>query len=215
MKKMMILLAAAAAAISTSASAAPITSLPGGSPVALPAKNQVTGGPVVFGPGIIFQSSNSSSVFGYTGGYGFGSNGGWSDVPMIGLNTNNGFFTLTFASAISSFLAEVNWTANNPTNATMGVYDVAGNLIESLTLEANGVNQVPVGFHGFSETSNSIKSIRFSNEYIGIRNISTATAAGAVPEPATWAMMILGMGAVGFAMRRRRKNVTTTVAYAA
>lgn len=31
-----------------------------------------------------------------------------------------------------------------------------------------------------------------------------------VPEPATWAMMILGMGAVGFAMRRRHK-VTTRV----
>jgi hypothetical protein len=30
-------------------------------------------------------------------------------------------------------------------------------------------------------------------------------APGAVPEPATWAMMILGMGAVGFAMRRRMK----------
>jgi hypothetical protein len=30
-------------------------------------------------------------------------------------------------------------------------------------------------------------------------------AAGAVPEPATWAMMILGMGVVGFAMRRRMK----------
>jgi hypothetical protein len=39
-------------------------------------------------------------------------------------------------------------------------------------------------------------------------------ATGAVPEPATWAMMILGMGAVGFAMRRRNKSVTTTVAYA-
>lgn len=29
--------------------------------------------------------------------------------------------------------------------------------------------------------------------------------AGAVPEPSTWAIMILGFGAVGFAMRRRSK----------
>lgn len=32
-----------------------------------------------------------------------------------------------------------------------------------------------------------------------------AGAAGAVPEPATWAMMILGMGAVGGSMRRRTR----------
>jgi hypothetical protein len=45
--------------------------------------------------------------------------------------------------------------------------------------------------------------------YSGTLNFSPA----AVPEPATWAMMILGMGAVGFAMRRRRA-VKTTVSYA-
>ena len=33
----------------------------------------------------------------------------------------------------------------------------------------------------------------------------TVTIQEAVPEPATWAMMILGFGAVGFAMRRKRK----------
>jgi hypothetical protein len=31
-----------------------------------------------------------------------------------------------------------------------------------------------------------------------------ALANGAVPEPATWAMMLLGFGAIGFTMRRRR-----------
>jgi hypothetical protein len=30
------------------------------------------------------------------------------------------------------------------------------------------------------------------------------TAAAAVPEPGTWAMMLLGFGAIGFSMRRRR-----------
>jgi len=40
---------------------------------------------------------------------------------------------------------------------------------------------------------------------------SVATAA--VPEPATWALMLLGFGIVGFGMRRRQ-NVHTAVAYA-
>lgn len=41
---------------------------------------------------------------------------------------------------------------------------------------------------------------------------TTPAATGAVPEPASWAMMIFGMGAVGFAMRRRK--VTTRVQFA-
>jgi hypothetical protein len=32
-------------------------------------------------------------------------------------------------------------------------------------------------------------------------------AVGAVPEPATWAMMLLGFGAVGYSMRRRKATV--------
>lgn len=40
------------------------------------------------------------------------------------------------------------------------------------------------------------------------------TVSGAVPEPATWGMMILGFGAIGFAMRRRRSTMRTTVVFA-
>ena len=36
--------------------------------------------------------------------------------------------------------------------------------------------------------------------------------AAAVPEPATWAMMLLGFGGIGMAMRRRRKPVLAQVA---
>lgn len=32
---------------------------------------------------------------------------------------------------------------------------------------------------------------------------------GAVPEPATWAMMIIGFGFTGFAMRRQRRLTVT------
>jgi hypothetical protein len=40
----------------------------------------------------------------------------------------------------------------------------------------------------------------------------SASLAGAVPEPATWAMMIGGIGMVGGAMRRRRVSATVSFA---
>jgi len=48
------------------------------------------------------------------------------------------------------------------------------------------------------------------NDYAGNFRIDSAIAA--VPEPATWAMMIFGMGMVGFTLRRRT-NVHASVRY--
>lgn len=57
----------------------------------------------------------------------------------------------------------------------------------------------------FSEYSNSFRTVHRNAQ--GRLNPSTVTIAladvGAVPEPATWAMMLAGFGMVGFAMRRR------------
>lgn len=51
--------------------------------------------------------------------------------------------------------------------------------------------------------------------YFQVRDgaVVTPPPSGALPETATWAMMIAGFGMVGFAMRRRQK-VTTRVSYA-
>jgi phospholipase/lecithinase/hemolysin len=52
-------------------------------------------------------------------------------------------------------------------------------------------------FDGIHVTAGVQRAISFEIEkLVGLR--------GVVPEPATWGMMILGFGAVGFAMRRRR-----------
>jgi len=39
----------------------------------------------------------------------------------------------------------------------------------------------------------------------GASSQGCARAAGGVPEPSTWAMMLLGFGAMGFALRRRKR----------
>lgn len=40
---------------------------------------------------------------------------------------------------------------------------------------------------------------------LGLDSVSLNAANGAVPEPASWALMLLGFGAVGFGLRRTRK----------
>lgn len=51
-----------------------------------------------------------------------------------------------------------------------------------------------------------------SSEYV---NATSSRATAAVPEPATWALMVIGFGAVGFALRRRKHAFTPRVRTAA
>jgi hypothetical protein len=49
---------------------------------------------------------------------------------------------------------------------------------------------------GGGDTRNGIGEVQFGS----------STFAAAVPEPATWAMMLVGFGGIGFSMRRQRKH---------
>jgi hypothetical protein len=52
---------------------------------------------------------------------------------------------------------------------------------------------------------------RTANFAFDVLNVNTAVGPGAVPEPATWAMMVIGFAGAGLALRSRRK---VTVSYA-
>lgn len=101
-----------------------------------------------------------------------------------------------------------------------------GELIRYLTNTGDtGTFSLPTtataGFIGFGFNA-AVTSVTFSavtggsdaSSYFGIDNLRGYAGANAVvPEPASWAMMIGGVGLVGGAMRRRR-NVTTRVRFA-
>ena len=65
-------------------------------------------------------------------------------------------------------------------------------------------------YYGFAYTTNNILN-GFAFETAPGVGITATTAFAAVPEPTTWALMILGFGVVGAGLRRRQK---ATIAFA-
>lgn len=59
-------------------------------------------------------------------------------------------------------------------------------------------------FYGFAFTTNNILN-SFGFETVANTAITATTAVPAIPEPTTWAMMLIGFGAAGYAIRRGRK----------
>lgn len=94
---------------------------------------------------------------------------------------NNVMFTFQGANSFVTLSGAALWDANSGANGDQEwgrrVYYGFNDKVTSITMTSTGGN---------------------SFEFDGL------AASGAVPEPATWAMMIMGFGAAGAAMRRRR-----------
>lgn len=67
-------------------------------------------------------------------------------------------------------------------------------------------------FFGYAFTTNNILNGVVFNNVAGQAITASVNLPAAVPEPGTWAMMLLGFGAIGFAMRRRRQTLLPQVA---
>ncbi|HEX5377002.1 MAG TPA: PEPxxWA-CTERM sorting domain-containing protein [Phenylobacterium sp.] len=192
-----------------------------------------TDGPVTFGDGVTFSSTHEGSVIGYVGGYGFGQNPYWAagGDPMAGLNTAEGAMTFEFATPVASVLAEINWATGYSDGQPIfiSIFDSSDQLLETFQLSDGDVDLLETGYYGFSRGTADIRRLVMSNGYIGARNFYTNYGSGgggggfgpqviggeslqaAVPEPATWLMMIVGFGASGAMLRRARRPVPAVV----
>jgi hypothetical protein len=114
---------------------------------------------------------------------------------------------LTFSfddGLISALEFNINALTNGDVFFTFAGGDSDGQVTTLYDLASNGENF----FNAFNGTFKSV-TMTFANgatvQDVRQFRINAAPTA-AVPEPATWAMMLLGFGAIGFGMRRRRSD---------
>ncbi|WP_308517208.1 PEPxxWA-CTERM sorting domain-containing protein [Sphingomonas flavescens] len=112
----------------------------------------------------------------------------------IGAQTINNFVTLTGGNNV------------NPIYFTLlGIQSITRGPNDLLQFTAYGT----INWLGYDATPGSFN---FTAQANSLTSFSATTVANAVPEPATWAMMLLGFGGIGFAMRRRRQPTLAQVA---
>jgi hypothetical protein len=119
--------------------------------------------------------------------------------------------TFNFASATSGFgfffgASDSSWI--------LTAYDASSAVIDSLSISPVFASNAG---NFFGITGSNISSATLvqagSGDYVFVDDFTyVSTAAGAVPEPAIWAMMILGFAAVGCSMRGRRRVSTVNFA---
>ena len=120
--------------------------------------------------------------------------------------------TVGTSSAVTGNYA---WSTIAPLNLGAGTYRIGGTFTGGdFVSNLAGVTTAP-GFTWLTDYQQQGAGLLFptvtTNNFYGQNGIALVNLSlgGGVPEPATWALMILGMGAVGGALRRRQAAKTS------
>jgi hypothetical protein len=168
-----------------------------------------------YGPDYVFSPATLALVDADAGGGGNFANEPSPNTIMFFTDANNAILNVT-----NGFTTGFSFYYSSATAASVNVYDAlngTGNLLATLNLAAQYntnctgdptgqyCNWTAIGVN-FSGTAYSINFAGTAG-YTGFDNITFGSATpgnGAVPEPGTWGMMLIGFAGIGFALRRRR-----------
>ena len=180
-----------------------------------------TYGPVTIGE-FTFTRTNTSNNSGNgavvgQGGYGLGDNGNFGgDAVYIGLDGPGGFGVLTGATGYSQLGFFFNYAPGSGDSPTIAALDINGDVLEEYDIGSLAPISTPGAFNAFefrgiTRATADIYGLRFGGSYLLASGTATGVVVtpptGGVPEPGAWALMILGFGATGTMVRRRRASV--------
>lgn len=158
----------------------------------------------VFASGTVENQTIDYITFGHAGGAlsittgGTGFFGLYSPAMRLFTNDGSAFGALTGAQQGPAVNELFSTATLNLASLQAGYYILAiGSSFMTETEGRTGVANTPLIF-----------DLAYNTSF----NSATAVTIGAIPEPATWAMMIAGFGLVGASMRRRAPKVTVTYA---
>lgn len=146
--------------------------------------------------GIEFEALQDSTLLGFT----FQNQGG-ADTVVLTDAAGSILHSLVTPAGSPSFTASVNWALSaGSTYRLLSTANTNGRFVlASGPLPSNSDIAITAGFFGSSTATPAYQQFWASFNDI----VTSGDAVGAVPEPATWAVMILGFGAVGATLRRR------------
>ncbi|MCU6454379.1 PEPxxWA-CTERM sorting domain-containing protein [Sphingomonas sp. A2-49] len=150
--------------------------------------------------------------------------GGTAEIDALNVSSFAGYLVDAFTDGTDFDGAGPFATVNNPTLADG---TPSGSTTRVGRSNDGSVMRVDFGLNGLTGSENSTTYIFRTNAInfapqTGNATVSNGTSFNvlapqpigpAVPEPATWAMMILGMASVGYAARRNRSRVATRVRF--
>ena len=152
-----------------------------------------------------------------------GFRGGGNTVQSVAIGAGSRVTAIAYAVTITanapSFLSEatVALTGSGPSSAGVLLSPGIADDTSGTASYAGDVDLVGQGLD-FTVGSDGILRLEYFDSFVdgagpdsvwdrGSLTVSYAAATAAVPEPATWAMLTLGFGCVGGAVRRRRSSL--------